>query len=170
MMFKLDDEIVNTVTKRISLFLGNDLLESSFSTDMPVFTLESSRIVDLLRFIHDEPALQFIFLTTLCGVHYPENNRFAVVYHLHSFKLNLRIRLKINIPVDTPEVRTASGVFSAANWMERETYDFYGIIFTGHPNLKRILNVDEMDYFPMRKEYPLEDGTREDKDDKMFGR
>ena len=58
----------------------------------------------------------------------------------------------------------------AANWMERETYDFYGVNFVGHPNLKRILNVDEMDYFPMRKEYPLEDQTRSDKDDEMFGR
>ena len=60
--------------------------------------------------------------------------------------------------------------FHAANWMERETYDFYGVNFVGHPNLKRILNVDEMDYFPMRKEFPLEDQTRIDKDDEMFGR
>jgi NADH-quinone oxidoreductase subunit C len=61
-------------------------------------------------------------------------------------------------------------VFAAANWLERETYDFYGVIFEGHPNLKRILNVDEMIIFPMRKEYPLEDQTREDKNDSMFGR
>ena len=169
-MFKLDENIVKTVTDRISGFLGNDLLESSVSMDMPVFTSESSRIVDLLKFLHDEPDLQFCFLTTLCGVHYPEKDEFSVVYHLHSFQLNLRIRLKINIPVSKPEVKTATRVFSAANWMERETYDFYGIIFTGHPDLKRILNVDEMDYFPMRKEYPLEDDTRDDKDDKMFGR
>ena len=63
-----------------------------------------------------------------------------------------------------------TSVFSAANWMERQEFDFFGIIFTGHPNLKRILNMDEMTYHPMRKEYPLEDGTREDKNDKMFGR
>jgi NADH-quinone oxidoreductase subunit C len=170
MMFNLDEEKVKTLTGRISQFLGNDLLGTSVSADIPEFILESVRIVDLLKFLHDEPDLDFCFLTTLCGVHYPETNTFAVVYHLHSFKTNLRIRLKINIPVDKPEVMTATSVFSAANWMERETYDFYGIVFTGHPELKRILNVDEMDYFPLRKEYPLEDGTREDKDDKMFGR
>jgi NADH-quinone oxidoreductase subunit C len=67
-------------------------------------------------------------------------------------------------------VKSITSFFSAANWMERETYDFYGIIFEDHPNLKRILNVEYMDYFPMRKEYPLEDPTREDKDDRYFGR
>jgi NADH-quinone oxidoreductase subunit C len=74
------------------------------------------------------------------------------------------------VNADKPAVRTVSDLFSAANWMERETYDFYGIIFEGHPNLKRILNVEYLDYFPMRKEYPLEDPTREDKDNRFFGR
>jgi NADH-quinone oxidoreductase subunit C len=170
MMFKVDDEIVKTLTGRISGFLGNDLLSSSLSLDMPEFTLQSDKITGLLKFLHDDNDLQFRYLTTMCAVHYPEKDEFCLVYHLHSFVHNLRIRLKINIPVSNPEVKTATKVFSAANWMEREAYDFYGIIFTGHPNLKRILNVEDMDYFPMRKEYPLEDATREDKDDRMFGR
>jgi NADH-quinone oxidoreductase subunit C len=68
------------------------------------------------------------------------------------------------------EYETLTGIFSAANWMEREAYDFFGIRFKGHPNLKRILNVEDMDYFPMRKEYKLEDETRTDKNDTMFGR
>ena len=74
------------------------------------------------------------------------------------------------MPVENPVVQTITPVFASANWLERETYDFYGVIFEGHPNLKRILNVDEMIIFPMRKEYPLEDQTRKDKDDEMFGR
>ena len=80
------------------------------------------------------------------------------------------MRLKVYVPIERPDVFTASKLFSAANWMERETYDFFGVNFIGHPNLTRILNVDEMDYFPMRKEYPMEDPTRRDKDDEMFGR
>jgi len=82
----------------------------------------------------------------------------------------VRVRFKIFTDINQPDIYTATGLFSAANWLERETYDFYGVNFVGHPNLKRILNVDEMDYFPMRKEYPLEDSTRIDKDDEMFGR
>jgi NADH-quinone oxidoreductase subunit C len=82
MMFKLDEEIVRTVTGSIARFLGNDLLGSSASMDIPEFTLEGERITDLLQYLHDEPGLQFQFLTTLCGVHYPDRNSFAVVYHL----------------------------------------------------------------------------------------
>jgi len=82
----------------------------------------------------------------------------------------VRLRLKIYLPVASPTVSTLTPVFAAANWMERETYDFYGVVFEGHPNLKRILNVDEMIIFPMRKEYPLEDQVRQDKNDSMFGR
>ena len=126
----------------------------------------------VLNFLFDEPALGFRFLTDLTAVHYPERTgeELCVVYHLHNLVENIRMRLKVSAPVEKPDVYTATGLFSGANWMERETYDFFGINFVGHPNFKRILNVDEMDYFPLRKEFPLEDQTRIDKDDDMFGR
>ena len=126
----------------------------------------------MLNFCYDDPQLGFLFLTDLTGVHYPDQKgrELAVVYHLHNLKENIRLRFKVFTAIEQPDVYTATGLFSSANWMERETYDFFGIHFVGHPNLKRILNVDEMDYFPMRKEFPLDDQTRIDKDDEMFGR
>ena len=97
--------------------------------------------------------LQFRFLTDLCGVHYPEKEgkELAVVYHLHNLVDNIRIRFKVFTDIKKPDVFSATALYEAANWMERETYDFYGVNFVGHPNLKRILNVDEMDYFPYAK-------------------
>jgi NADH-quinone oxidoreductase subunit C len=83
---------------------------------------------------------------------------------------NYRLRLKAYIPISNPKIKSVSGLFASANWQERQEYDFYGIEFEGHPDLRRILNMDDMDYFPMRKEYKLEDGTRDDKEDKFFGR
>jgi NADH-quinone oxidoreductase subunit C len=80
------------------------------------------------------------------------------------------LRVKLFVDSANPVVQSIFPIFKSANWMERETYDFYGIIFKGHPNLIRILNMDEMDYFPMQKQYPLEDQQREDKKDKFFGR
>ncbi len=126
----------------------------------------------ILQFLYDDAELGFRFLTTLCAVHYPDmpGNQLAIVYHLHNLKDNVRIRFKVFTPVSEPDIFTATNLYATANWMERETYDFFGVNFVGHPNLKRILNVDEMDYFPMLKQYPLEDGTRIDKDDAMFGR
>lgn len=126
----------------------------------------------VLQFLFDDQELNFRFLTDLCAVNYPDlpGRELAVVYHLHNLQENVRIRFRVYTPITAPDVFTASKLFSAANWMERETFDFYGVNFVGHPNLKRILNVDEMDYFPLRKEYPLEDQTRADKDDEMFGR
>jgi NADH-quinone oxidoreductase subunit C len=114
----------------------------------------------------------FGYLTDLTGNHFPDNQdaEFQVVYHIHNLKENHRIRLKVNLSEKEPIVDTITDLFSAANWMERETYDFFGIQFKGHPNLKRILNMDDMDYHPMRKEYALEDATREDKKDSFFGR
>ena len=126
----------------------------------------------VLQHLFDDEELQFRFLTDLQAVHYPhfKGAELAVVYHLHNLRDNVRIRFKVFTDITTPDVFSATAIYQSANWMERETYDFYGVNFVGHPNLIRVLNVDEMDYFPMRKEFPLEDQTRVDKDDEMFGR
>ena len=136
------------------------------------FTAPKEKNIEILRFLFDDAELRFQFLTDLCAVHYPDRKgeELAVVYHLHNLIDNVRIRFKVYLPISQPDVLSATAVYESANWQERETYDFYGVNFIGHPNLKRILNVDEMDYFPMRKEYPMEDQARIDKDDDMFGR
>jgi len=147
---------------------------NGFEEPYGMLTFEAPKEMNLkvLNFLYDDEELRFRFLTTLGAVHYPNNKgrELVVVYHLHNLTNNIRIRFKISTDILQPDVYTATGLFSAANWMERETYDFYGVNFVGHPNMKRILNVEEMDYFPMRKEYPLEDQSRVDKDDEMFGR
>ena len=147
---------------------------SNFEEPYGMLTFEAPKELNLkvLNFLYDDEELKFRFMTDLCGVHYPDKKgkELAVVYHLHNLIDNIRIRFKVVTDINQPDIYTATGLFSAANWMERETYDFYGVNFIGHPNLKRILNVEEMDYFPMRKEYPLEDQSRVDKDDEMFGR
>lgn len=126
----------------------------------------------VLQFLNEEETLAFRFLTDLTAVHFPDKKgaELCVVYHVHNLVANVRMRIKASLPVQQPDIATATDLYSAANWMERETYDFFGINFVGHPNLQRILNVDEMNYFPMRKEFPMEDPTRTDKDDEMFGR
>lgn len=117
-------------------------------------------------------SLDFLFLTDICGIHYPENKEkeIGVIYHLHNLRDNFRLRLKTFMPRENAEVETVTDLWAGANWMERETFDFYGIKFKGHPDLRIILNDPDMGYHPMLKEYRLEDGTRTDKDDKMFGR
>jgi len=135
--------------------------------------VRKSAVSEVIQFLRDDEELRFIFLTDICGVHFPDNDsemRFAVVYHLHNLFDNVRIRLRVFLPQDNPEIDSMTPLFASANWMERETYDFFGIRFTNHPNLVRVLNMDEMTVFPLRKEYPLEDAGRNDKDDRFFGR
>jgi NADH-quinone oxidoreductase subunit C len=149
---------------------GDEILHIETPFHFLTITFKKDRIAEIIRYLYDHPDTRFQYLTTLGGIHFPELNQIAVMYQLHNLINNHRIRLKIYLPAESPVAPTITGVFAAANWLERETYDFYGVIFEGHPNLKRILNVDEMIIFPMRKEYPLEDQTREDKNDSMFGR
>jgi NADH-quinone oxidoreductase subunit C len=147
---------------------------TGFEEPYGLLSFEAPKEINLkvLNFLFDDSELKFRFLTDLCAVHYPnqQGRELAVVYHLHNLEDNVRIRFKVFTDINQPDVYTATGLFSSANWMERETYDFFGVNFVGHPNLKRILNVEEMDYFPLRKEFPLEDQSRIDKDDEMFGR
>lgn len=161
-----------TIKERLIKKFGENV--SNFETPYGMLTFEApvQENLKVLQFLFDDEELKFQFLTDLTAVHYPNQpgREIAVVYHLHNLVDNIRIRFKVFTSVEKPDVFTATKIFSSANWMERETYDFYGVNFVGHPNLKRILNVEEMDYFPLRKEYPLEDQTRIDKDDEMFGR
>ena len=139
-----------------------------------LLTLTTTRenLLPLTEYLYHDPYLQMNFLTTMCGIHYPEQqgSELGMIYHIHSFVHNVRLRIKIFFPLQDPYVPTLINLYLTANWMEREAFDFYGIIFNGHPNLIRILNVEDMDYHPMRREYRLEDGTREDKVDTFFGR
>ena len=160
------------IIEKLSSQFGENIITTEEPYGMLSVTVRNDFNLKVLTFLHDNEDLSFRFLTDLTGVHYPDRKgeELCVVYHLHNLVDNVRMRLKIYAPIEKPDAYTATGLFSGANWMERETFDFYGINFLGHPDLKRILNVDEMDYFPMRKEFPLEDQTRVDKDDEMFGR
>ena len=161
-----------TIKQRLVEKFGEQV--SGFEEPYSMLTFEAPKENNLkvLNFLYDDAELNFRFLTDLTVVHYPtyKGRELAVVYHIHNLIDNIRIRFKVFTDINQPDVYTATGLFSSANWQEREAYDFFGVNFVGHPNLRRIMNVDEMDYFPMRKEFPLEDQTRVDKDDEMFGR
>jgi|ERR1035441_4974120 NADH-quinone oxidoreductase subunit C len=162
---------IERVTEKLKEQFGEDILDITLNYDFMTYTLKRERIIDVISFLYNDEELRFQFLTTMCGMHFPNaKEQLGMVYQLHNMIDNVRIRLKIFFPIEDPNVPTLTNLFLTANWMEREAYDFFGINFTGHPNMKRILNIDEMDYFPMRKEYAIEDGTRTDKDDTMFGR
>lgn len=162
------------ITDKLTAHLGDGVVKHYEEPLHKVLEVEikPNRVVPALRFLFDDPQLQFRFLTTMFATHYPDDKgrEFCITYLLTNLFENTQFRLRTYIPEALPEIDTVTPVFEAANWMEREQYDFYGIIFHGHPNLKRILNAENMDYFPMRKQYPLEDLDRRDKDDGMFGR
>lgn len=158
--------------ERLQQQFTDSIKSSETPYDLLTLVIEPAAILDMLKYLHGDNLLKFRFLTDICGSHHPDmkDSELCAIYHVQSMENNIRLRLKAFLPVAKPEIPSVTSLYSSANWMERETFDFYGIQFTGHPNLTRILNVDEMDYFPLRKEYPLEDATREDKEDKYFGR
>jgi NADH-quinone oxidoreductase subunit C len=162
-----------TVLERIQEKAASLLIASGESADgMLWVSTTREQLLDLLNYLKTEETLQFHFLTTLCAVHYPDKKgaELQIMYQLHNWMANIRMRVKVDLSIEDPSIPSATGLWPTANWMERQEYDFFGVQFQGHPNLVRILNVDDLDVFPMRKEYKLEDGTRTDKDDRFFGR
>jgi NADH-quinone oxidoreductase subunit C len=161
-----------TVYSKLKEKFGEAISESQEPFDLLTVEVSLNEIHNVIEWLKNEPLLQINYLTLIGGIHYPENTgrELGVTYHLHSLIHNFRIRLKTLLSIENPTIPTITDLFVGANWMERETFDFYGVIFSGHPNLIRVLNEETMDYFPMRKEFRLEDGTREDKDDRFFGR
>ena len=161
-----------SIKQKLTEKFGDQLIDWEEPYGMLTFSSPKDLNLKVLQFLFDDAELRFQFLTDITAVHYPDNKgiELAVVYHLHNLVDNVRIRFKVFTDINKPDVFSATALYQSANWMERETFDFYGVNFVGHPNLKRILNVDDMEYFPMRKEFPLEDQSRLDKDDEMFGR
>ncbi|WP_259068397.1 NADH-quinone oxidoreductase subunit C [Mucilaginibacter sp. X4EP1] len=162
-----NEELLNKISAQFSDKVN------SIGEPFGLLTLETSRahIIDVLTYLKNDPTLQFIYLTDITAIHYPEQEKaIGVIYHLHSLVNNTRIRLKVFLADGDVHIPTATVLWNGANWMERETYDFFGVIFDGHPDLRRILNVDDMTAHPMRKEFPLEDPNRVDKKDYFFGR
>ncbi len=161
-----------SIRQKLTEKFADQLIDWEEPYGMLTFSAPKDLNLKVLQFLFDDAILKFQFLTDITAVHYPDNigNELAVVYHLHNLVDNIRIRFKVFTNISKPDVFSATALYQSANWMERETFDFFGVNFVGHPNLKRILNVDEMEYFPMRKEFPLEDQSRLDKDDEMFGR
>jgi len=116
---------------------------------------KADTIVSTLTFLRDDPRCKFTTLIDICGADYPERpKRFDVVYHLLSMRLNQRVRVKIETDEATA-VPSATGVFPCADWYEREAFDMYGILFSGHPDLRRILTDYGFQGFPLRKEFPV---------------
>ncbi len=161
-----------SIKQKLTEKFSDQLIDWEEPYGMLTFSSPKDLNLKVLQFLFDDEELKFKFLTDLAAVHYPDRKgeELAVVYHLHNLVDNIRIRFKVYTDIAKPDVFSATALYSAANWMEREAYDFYGVNFVGHPNLIRIQNVEEMEYFPQRKEYPLEDQSRIDKDDEMFGR
>jgi NADH-quinone oxidoreductase subunit C len=160
------------IQNKLEAIFGNDVF--NFQQEKDIFSFEISPEVNtaVILFLKNSEDLRFHFLTDLCAIHYPDNDdehQYAVVYHLHNWFENRRIKIKAYLN-DTLKIKSISNIFLSSNWMEREAWDFYGIDFVGHPQLKRILNMDEMISHPMRKEFPMEDAGRTDKDDRFFGR
>lgn len=145
------EEIASVISTDASNYI------SRITTDYDELTVHTSHddIVSLMRFLRDDKRLQFISFIDVCGVDYPGNEkRFEVVYHLLSPKQNVRIRVKLTTDDETP-VPSITGVFPGADWFEREAYDMYGILFIGHPDLRRILTDYGFDGHPLRKDFPL---------------
>jgi NADH-quinone oxidoreductase subunit C len=139
----------------VTAILGDAVRDSAIAYGELTVLAEASRIVEVLTKLRDDPALRFVSFIDLCGVDYPgREKRFDVVYHLLSPYKNRRIRIKVETDEVTP-VPSVIDVFPAANWFEREAYDLYGILFSGHPDLRRILTDYGFEGHPLRKDFPL---------------
>jgi NADH-quinone oxidoreductase subunit C len=144
------------ILEKLNKQFGSSVLESSeFRGELSVI-VPTEKIVDVCRFLKEDPDLRFDMLADLFGLDmYTPVKRFGVVYNLYSLKTHYRVRLKTFIEEDNPHVQTVTGVWSTANWHERETFDMFGIVFDGHPDLRRIYMPDEYEHYPLRKDFPL---------------
>jgi NADH-quinone oxidoreductase subunit C len=151
----MDDGKLDALGQTIVGALKGAVTGYSVAFNLLTLAVEAGRIVEVVRYLKDDPACRFVNLTDVTAVDYPGRaKRFDVVYHLLSPTLNTRIRLRAEADEDT-QVPSIIDVFPGADWFERETYDLYGVIFVGHPDMRRLLTDYGFDGHPLRKDFPL---------------
>jgi NADH-quinone oxidoreductase subunit C len=144
------------IAERLKDKFLNEIVEVTQFRDQVFVSIKRDKILDICRYLHDDPDLQMDYLVDLCGVDYPGRKyRFEVIYNLFSMKYRHRIILKALLPEEDPTIESVVSIWNGANWHERETCDMYGIIFNGHPDLRRILLPEDWEGHPLRKDYPL---------------
>lgn len=149
------DETLQELGEYISQARGDDVLGFEVAYGELTVRVAADTIVETIRFLRDDVRCQFVNLTDICGVDWPQRpQRFDVVYHFLSPRQNLRIRVKV-MADEERAVPSVTSIFPSADWFEREIYDMYGVLFSGHPDLRRILTDYGFDGHPLRKDFPL---------------
>ncbi len=135
----------------------HDFLDVITFGDQVSVIVKKDRIVDICRYLHDDPTLYFDHLQDLCGVDYhgKKEMRFEVVYNLYSVRYRHSIRIRAQVPADDPSIQSVTSIWAGADWHERECFDMFGIVFRDHPDLRRILLPEDWEGYPLRKDYPL---------------
>ncbi|MFH0992555.1 MAG: NADH-quinone oxidoreductase subunit C [bacterium] len=144
------------VIERLTAKFGEGKFETAEFRGELTVTLPKESIVEVCRFLKEDEVLKYDFLMDLCGIDmYTPTKRFGIIYNLYSLSTKHRIRLKTFVEEDSPKLQTVMTVWGTANWHERETFDMFGIVFEGHPDLRRIYMPDDFEYHPLRKDFPL---------------
>ncbi len=154
-MPQIADETLAEINDAIASGIASSLIKTEYAYGELAITVRREEIVEVMRFLRDDSQTLFWNIIDLCGVDYPgRSERFDVVYHLLSPRLNARLRVKLSTDEDTP-VPSITSIFPGADWFEREAWDMYGILFTGHPDLRRLLTDYGFEGHPLRKDFPL---------------
>lgn len=141
----------------------DDIVSVTIFREQASVTIRKDNLIPLMRFLHEEPGLYFNYLQDICGVDYlgQDRPRFDVVYQLYSIQYRHMIRLKAQVPENDCSIQSVTPIWTGADWHEREVYDMFGIIFEGHPDLRRILMPEDWEGFPLRKDYPVKGPEKE---------
>ncbi len=144
------------ILDKLKAQFGESAIQASEFRDELTLVVPKETIVEVCRFLKEDPDLKFDLLADLCGIdmNTPEK-RFGVIYNLFSLSNKYRVRLKTFTEEDDPKVPTVTGIWGTANWHERETYDMFGIVFEGHPDLRRVYMPEDFEHHPLRKDFPL---------------
>lgn len=151
------------IAEKIREKFPEEVVEVTNFRDQVSVIVKKDRILAICRYLHDDPLLNFDHLQDLCGVDYlgKKETRFEVVYNLYSIKYRHKIRIRAQVPENDPNIQTVTSIWAGANWHERECFDMFGIVFTGHPDLRRILLPEDWEGHPLRKDYPLKGPEKE---------